>query len=148
MKNKVRVLLCDDHTLFREGIKAILKDEPSIEIVGEAAQHAPRLADVMIDVEAHEFVLVVLEAEGRREAAYRDAEDLIQIGAYIKGRNRDVDRAIDFSISSAKRSGAEFLFDAAVERWSSDGRDVRERDEARADTTRGAGHEELGGSAI
>jgi DNA-binding NarL/FixJ family response regulator len=36
MKEKARVLLCDDHTLFREGIKAILKDELSIEIVGEA----------------------------------------------------------------------------------------------------------------
>ena len=33
---KTSVLLCDDHTLFREGIKAILRDEPSIEIVGEA----------------------------------------------------------------------------------------------------------------
>ncbi len=28
-------------------------------------------------------------------AAYRDAEDLIQIGAYVKGRNADVDRAIE-----------------------------------------------------
>ena len=37
MKEKITVLLCDDHTLFRDGIKAILKDEPSIEIVGEAA---------------------------------------------------------------------------------------------------------------
>ena len=36
MKGKTRLLLCDDHTLFREGIKAILKDEHSIEIVGEA----------------------------------------------------------------------------------------------------------------
>jgi flagellum-specific ATP synthase len=27
-------------------------------------------------------------------AAYRDAEDLIQIGAYVKGRNADVDRAL------------------------------------------------------
>ena len=36
MKEKIRVLLCDDQTLFREGIKAILKDELSIEIVGEA----------------------------------------------------------------------------------------------------------------
>jgi two-component system response regulator NreC len=33
---KTSVLLCDDHTLFREGIKAILRDEPSIEIIGEA----------------------------------------------------------------------------------------------------------------
>jgi len=36
MKNRTTVLLCDDHTLFREGIKAILRDEASIEIVGEA----------------------------------------------------------------------------------------------------------------
>lgn len=36
MRDRIRVLLCDDHTLFREGIKAILKDEPLIEIVGEA----------------------------------------------------------------------------------------------------------------
>ncbi len=37
MKDTSTVLLCDDHTLFREGIKAILRDEPTIEIVGEAA---------------------------------------------------------------------------------------------------------------
>ncbi len=36
MKDKTTVLLCDDHTLFREGIKAILRDEPSIEIIDEA----------------------------------------------------------------------------------------------------------------
>ena len=36
MKDKTTVLLCDDHTLFREGIKAILRDDPSIEIIGEA----------------------------------------------------------------------------------------------------------------
>lgn len=36
MKQRTTVLLCDDHTLFREGIKAILRDEPSIEIIGEA----------------------------------------------------------------------------------------------------------------
>ena len=36
MKTRTGILLCDDHTLFREGIKAILRDEHSIEIVGEA----------------------------------------------------------------------------------------------------------------
>ncbi len=32
----MRILLCDDHTLFREGIKAILHTDASIQIVGEA----------------------------------------------------------------------------------------------------------------
>lgn len=37
MSDKIRVLICDDHTLFREGIKAILSAERSIEVVGEAS---------------------------------------------------------------------------------------------------------------
>ena len=32
----IRVLLCDDHTLFRTGIVSILRDEPGIFVVGEA----------------------------------------------------------------------------------------------------------------
>jgi two-component system, NarL family, response regulator NreC len=34
---KINVLVCDDHILFREGVKAILERESSIEIVGEAS---------------------------------------------------------------------------------------------------------------
>src|SRR5262245_15073806 len=30
-----RVLICDDHTLFSEGVKAILRGEPSLEVVGD-----------------------------------------------------------------------------------------------------------------
>lgn len=36
MRSSTTVMLCDDHTLFREGIKAILAGEPSLEIIGEA----------------------------------------------------------------------------------------------------------------
>lgn len=36
MKDKITILVCDDHTLFREGIKAILRDYPSIDLIGEA----------------------------------------------------------------------------------------------------------------
>jgi two-component system response regulator NreC len=36
MSGKIRVLVCDDHELFREGVKAILRDEPTIEVVAEA----------------------------------------------------------------------------------------------------------------
>lgn len=34
---KIRVLLVDDHTLFRQGVKTLLAAESDIEIVGEAA---------------------------------------------------------------------------------------------------------------
>jgi two-component system response regulator NreC len=36
VNNTIRILICDDHTLFVEGIKAMLRHEPSLEIVGEA----------------------------------------------------------------------------------------------------------------
>jgi flagellum-specific ATP synthase len=38
---------------------------------------------------------VLMSEMSRILAAYRDAEDLIQIGAYVKGRNLDVDRALE-----------------------------------------------------
>ena len=36
MSNKIRILLADDHTLLRNGIRALLENEPDISIVGEA----------------------------------------------------------------------------------------------------------------
>ncbi len=36
MSNKIRVLICDDHALFREGVKTILAAHPEFEVVGEA----------------------------------------------------------------------------------------------------------------
>ncbi|MBI3932749.1 MAG: response regulator transcription factor [Acidobacteria bacterium] len=32
----MRVVLCEDHVLFREGLRAILREQPQIEVVGEA----------------------------------------------------------------------------------------------------------------
>jgi two-component system nitrate/nitrite response regulator NarL len=36
MERPIRVLLVDDHTLFRSGIKALLQRQPGFEVVGEA----------------------------------------------------------------------------------------------------------------
>ena len=35
--SKIRILLTDDHTLFRQGIRTLLAAEPDMEVVGEAA---------------------------------------------------------------------------------------------------------------
>ena len=40
MNKNATVVICDDHSLFREGIKSILREEPLIEVVGEAATGA------------------------------------------------------------------------------------------------------------
>jgi two-component system response regulator NreC len=36
MTPKIRVVVCDDHPLFREGLRAILRDQAGFEVVGEA----------------------------------------------------------------------------------------------------------------
>ena len=36
MQKKIRILVCDDHALFREGVKTILNAQPDMEVVGEA----------------------------------------------------------------------------------------------------------------
>jgi len=46
MTKKLRILICDDHALFREGIKATLRREPSIEIAGEVENGRDAVAEV------------------------------------------------------------------------------------------------------
>ena len=37
MMQTIRILLVDDHTLFRSGVKALLQRQPDFEVVGEAS---------------------------------------------------------------------------------------------------------------
>jgi len=46
-KKRIRVVVCDDHALFREGVKTILNSQPDIEVVAEAADGKESLEQVM-----------------------------------------------------------------------------------------------------
>src|SRR4028119_643242 len=37
MERTIRVLVADDHAVFREGLRAVLSPEPDMDVVGEAA---------------------------------------------------------------------------------------------------------------
>lgn len=44
--NKIRVVIADDHALFREGLRALLNAMPDIEVVGEATDGEASLTQV------------------------------------------------------------------------------------------------------
>jgi flagellum-specific ATP synthase len=58
-----------------------------------AIQVLSSVSRVRDQVTSHEHQQLVSEVV-RLLAAYRDAEDLIQIGAYVTGKNAEVDRAM------------------------------------------------------
>jgi two-component system response regulator NreC len=83
MSEKIRVLVCDDHTLFREGIKAILSQERSIDVVGEAIDgreavtRAQRLNPDVILMDISMPDLTGFEATRRIHQSNRKAKILI-----------------------------------------------------------------------
>ena len=46
MKGKARILLADDHTLVRDGLRRVIEAEPDLKVVGEAANVAATIAEV------------------------------------------------------------------------------------------------------
>jgi two-component system response regulator NreC len=71
MREKTTVLICDDHTLFREGIKGIICNEQWIEVLGEAVNgrdavsKAERLQPDIVLMDISMPDLGGLEATGR-----------------------------------------------------------------------------------
>lgn len=56
-KSKIKILIADDHPLFRQGLKNAFSETPDIEVVGEAESGN----DVLAKVREHDLSLVLLD---------------------------------------------------------------------------------------
>lgn len=120
MERAIRVLLVDDHTLFRSGIKALLQRQPGIEVVGEAGdglEGIKRAKSLKPDV-----VLLDLHMPGisGREAVELIVEEVPETYVVMLTVSEDADDLIDCLRKGAqgyllKNIDADFLI-AAVHR--------------------------------
>ena len=98
---RVQVLIADDHTLFRDGLKALLASVPDIDVVGEAAtgdDAVARAADLQPDV-----VLMDVQMPGLNgiEATRRVVTSSPHVGIIVLTMFED-----DDSVFAAMRAGA------------------------------------------
>ncbi len=83
MEKKITVLICDDHALFREGVKTVLSAQPDIEVVGEASdgkeavERAIRLGPDVVLMDISMPVLKGFEAVRRIRKGRPDVKVLI-----------------------------------------------------------------------
>ena len=81
--SKIRVLLADDHSILREGIRALLEKEEDIEVVGEASEGEEAVArtrELLPDVVVMDITMPRmngLEATGRIRAVMPSVKVLI-----------------------------------------------------------------------
>lgn len=117
MSDKLRVLLVDDHQLFRSGVKALLARQADIEVVGEAAdgldgvQQARQLRPDIILLDLH------MPGVSGREAVKTLSEDLPRTRVLMLTVSEDADDLLDTLHAGAagyllKNIDAEFFVDA------------------------------------
>ncbi len=77
-KQRVRVLVADDHPIYREGIVRAVKDRPDLELVGEAGDGRDALAQIQElepDVAVLDIRMPGLEGTQVLAALKRDGND-------------------------------------------------------------------------
>src|ERR671937_2329833 len=78
MANQIRVLIVDDHSVVRQGLRMFLEDDPDVGIVGEAAdgEEAVRLAnETRPDVVLMDLLLPKLDGIAATERIRRELPD-------------------------------------------------------------------------
>lgn len=78
----IRVVLADDHALFREGLRLILESQPDIQIVGEAASGSEAVRQAR-SVRPHIVVMDLTMPDGGLEATETIKRELPEIQVLV-----------------------------------------------------------------
>jgi DNA-binding NarL/FixJ family response regulator len=101
MSERVRVLVADDHPLFREGLRAVLSHSDDLQIVGEAASGA-QAVDLALELQPDVIVMDLQMPElNGVEATRRIVEQSPHVGVLVLTMYED-----DDSVFAAMRAGA------------------------------------------
>jgi DNA-binding NarL/FixJ family response regulator len=101
VESTIRILIADDHAVFREGLRAMLSPEPDMEAVGEAAtgtEVVERAAELRPDVIIMDIQMPQINGI---EATRRILEANPEVGVVVLTMFED-----DDSVFSAMRAGA------------------------------------------
>lgn len=97
----IRVLIADDHQLFRDGLRALLLSAPEMEVVGEASSGAEAIR-LAAETEPHVILMDIQMPDGDGIAATRQIVTVNpQIGVLMVTMFED-----DQSVFAAMRAGA------------------------------------------
>lgn len=101
MSECIRILLADDHTLFRDGLRALLNSLPDTDVVGEAASGAQAIQQA--ETHQPDVVLMDIQMPGINgiEATRQIVQTSPHIGVVIVTMFEDND-----SVFAAMRAGA------------------------------------------
>jgi two-component system invasion response regulator UvrY len=98
---RLRVLLVDDHPMVRNGLAALLNDQPDIEVVGEAASGE----EALIDVARLQPDLVIMDASmpgmGGIEATHRISQRWPEVRVIGLSMHAEADRAAAMQAAGA-----------------------------------------------
>lgn len=81
--NRVRILLADDHTLMRAGIRSLLEKIPGVEVVGEAADGREALALVRAHLPNVVLMDIAMSGLNGLEATARVVKEFPQVRVII-----------------------------------------------------------------
>jgi DNA-binding NarL/FixJ family response regulator len=90
MKSRIRIVIADDHAMFRQGLKSVLSQQPDVSVVGEAE----RVDDIVPRLERTPCDIVLLDLQMDR----RVTADIAQLATHAKiiilTANEEADEAV------------------------------------------------------